>query len=129
MNTTQTILLSAGILLTTATTATLSHTFLANNPVEAQRDTLIRTPVEEQTTEVKTLTGKTIRYTRDNIHMTQEGINIVIRLNGTITDLTGETTHFSQEKDCYWLGGEYSEPHYTNEDSVACVQGRKVFQF
>ena len=126
MNTTQTILLSAGILLTTATTATLSHTFLANNPVEAQRDTLIRTPVEEQTTEVKTLTGKTIRYTRDNIHMTQEGINIVIRLNGTITDLTGETTHFSQEKNCLSL---YDEPHYTNEDSVACVQGRKVFQF
>lgn len=136
MNTTQTILLSAGILLTTATTATLSHTFLANNgplPVEAQRDTgeveLIRTPVEEQITEVKTLTGKTIRYTRDNIHMTQEGSDIVIRLNGTITDLTGETTHFSQEKDCYWLGGKYIEPHYTNKDSVACVQGRKVFQF
>jgi len=137
MNTTQTILLSTGILLTTATTATLSYTFLANNngplPVEAQRDTgevqLVRTPVEPQITEVKTQTGKTVRYTRDNIHMTQEGIHIVIRLNGTITDLTGETTHFSQEENCYWLGGEYTEPHYTNEDTVACVQGRKVFQF
>ena len=137
MNKIQTILLSTGILLTTATTATLSYTFLANNngplPVEAQRDTgeveLVRTPVEPQTTEVKTLSGKTIRYTRDNIHMTQEGIHIVIRLNGTITDLTGETTHISLEENCYYLGGDRTEPEYINEGQVACVQGRKVFQF
>ena len=133
MNKIQTILLSTGVLLTTASATVLSHTFLVapystTNPVEAQSE--VRTaPVEPEVTKVKTLSGKTIRYTRDNIHMTQEGIHIVIRLNGTITDLTGETTHFSQEENCYWLGGEYTEPRYINEDKVACVQGRKVFQF
>ena len=67
MNTTQTILLSAGILLTTATTATLSHTFLANNPVEAQRDTgeveLIRTPVKTEPRIERIPTGYPHPYT------------------------------------------------------------------
>jgi len=136
MNKIQTILLSTGVLLTTATTATLSHTFLANNgplPVEAQRDTgeveLVRTPVEPEVTEVKTLSGKTIRYTRDNIHMRREGIHTVIYLNGTITDLTGSTRHFSQDEICYYHGGDRTEPEYRNDDTIVCQEGRKVFQF
>ena len=143
MNKTQTILLSAGILLTTATAATLSHTFLANNgplPVEAQGDTgeveLIRTPVVNEYS-AKSVEGYKFSFTRDNVstsvydgshhvpsnipegyRITERPSSVQVIANGVVTDLTGEKEHYNGEEDCK-IGDTVVTRYYHNVRVVA----------
>ena len=134
MNKIQTILLSTGVLLTTASATVLSHTFLVaphNNPVESQRDTgevqLVRTPVESQVSSpvVNEFSGKTVggyelSFTRDNVRTSvddvpyhspanlPEGYRVTERPSSVQVIANGVVTDLTGQKEHY-SGEEYCE--------------------
>jgi len=142
MNKIQTILLSAGVVITTVSATVVSHSLTNNGPlpVEAQRDTgeveLVRTPVVNEFSG-KSVEGYEFSFTRDNVttsstdvpyhspsnvpegyRVTERPSSVQVIANGVVTDLTGVKVHYSGEEYCK-IGDSVVTRYYHNVHVVA----------